>query len=580
MDIQDPNILPDFADEEVYTEVEDGALDDDYDESVITPDANLSDDEYKIVAAWLCAAISDAETIRDEIAKEWERNREDYGNTPIEFISEIVPDAQDIPIPVSSTKADALRDLITGSLFSIKPCMMAVSYGRAPADVGKIQTVMQRIIEETNLEERCKESSEDAWCTNHAVFRCYYDDGKYVIDTVEPECFFVGGGNKYGIENSVLVGHTYNEKCAEIEYMCEEGEYRKYDNDLDKKTYNADDSYRIAQAFFKMDIEFLKKNNTVRPVKQWYIATIDLDNQHILKMTEFLAGDRPWYFSASYLPSKKKGAFWSKRCLGTNMQGPHMMSQIVFNTAAYGGVMRAFPPIVVEGEMTDQTSKLKFGEMKQTYGRNVTAPYQQFDPSNLDVMQARLERVSDGVARISQSAQGMQYSRNMTATEAQLIAEGQGQGVSGYVSTYAIALEEMVSYIYSTLKYIGTDLLESLGLSPEEFSSDLFSMDVSWIASGRGQYASPAMRMMQLDQVNQMSQDPRLVGHFNPVEIAEAKLATMCIPNVNRIFNRDATPPQAPTPPLGGIGLPPMGGQEAAGPPPGVPNLGPAGFNG
>ncbi len=238
------------------------------------------------------------------------------------------------------------------------------------------------------------------------------------------------------------------------------------------------------------------------------------------------------------------------------MQGPHMAYNITGNTAIYGGVMRAFPPVVIEGEMTDTVSRLKWGEAKASYGGSVTTPFQQFDPSTLEMAMARIERIGDGVARVSQAAAGQTFNKGMTATEAQIIAEAQGSGVSGYVSTYAVTIEEMVDYIYKTLRFIGDRVVKGLGLSPDYADQELFMQEVKWVASGRGQYASPSLRMAQLDKIDEMSQDPRLIGKFDPVEIAEARMSLFGIGNQERIFDRNRqAPPPAPVPPTGEVGM-------------------------
>jgi len=536
--------------------------------------ADFSKEELAKFGAHIAKTFQSGEAIRDEKLSVWRRNREDYANEPIAFISNIVEDATDIPVNQASTKADALRDLVCGSLFSTRPFATAAVHGESGEENHKLEFLMQRILEKANLEERCKESSEDAWCTNHAIFRCYYDPevNEYVIDTVEPECFVVAGGDKFGIENSILVGHSYDERCVDIEYSVEDGEYLPYPEGMTEngKEYDPDETRKLAQVFAKLDGDKLKSKGRICPVRDWYICTVDLDRRHILKIEKYVMDVRPWYFSASYLPCKKNGGFWSKHSLGAAMQGPHLAYQVTMNTAMYGAVGRAFPPTVAEGEFTDQDTQLKWGQTKTTYGGNVTAPYQQFDPSTLEMTMARIERIGDGVARISQAGSGMTFNKGMTATEAQIIAEGQSQGVSGYVTTFAISIEDLIQYIYRTLKYIAPKLLQSFDESIHPESMSIYSKDAVWTATGRGQFASPGLRMAQLEKVNEMSMDPRLVGKFDPVEIAETRISLMNIPNQERIFDRNrATPPPPPFVPTGApAGPAPLSGGSVSGGPP------------
>lgn len=560
---------------ELNVPLADDMFEDDMSEYVeVEKGLNLSAEQLEEIGKYLSDEIAEAESIRKKVETEWKRNRDDYANVAIRFIAEIIPEARDIPIPHASTKADALRDLITGSLFSTNPSMLATVSDMPAASASKIQKLMQKILDRANLEERCKESSEDAWCTNHAIFRCHFcpETESYEIDCIDPECFIIAGGDRFGIENSILVGHSYEERIADILHRVEEKEYIEYPADTNMSELDPCETTKLVQLFFKMDLKYLKSKGKVRPVTQWYIATFDVERKHVLKITEYTHGQRPWYFSGSYLPCKKNGGFWSKHSLGTFMQGPHMAYNITGNTAIYGGVMRAFPPVVVEGEMTNQTDRLKWGETKSSYGGNVTAPFQQFDPSTLEMLMARQERIGDGVARVSQAAAGQTFNKGMTATEAQIIAEAQGSGISGYVSTFAITLEEMVDYIYRTLKYVGDRVVQGLGLNPSYADPELFSQEVKWQASGRGQYASPSLRMAQLDKIDEMSQDPRLIGKFDPVEIAEARMSLFQIGNQERIFDRNrSTPPPAPIAPEGQIG-PYQGGMPAPEPPqPGGP---------
>lgn len=537
-------------------------------------------DEYlEKLGAYIAREFLEGESLRDERAAEWKRNREDYANVPIKFVSSIIEEAKDIPINHASTKADSLRDLVTGTLFATRPWLTCTARGVASSDAAILEGLMHRVLVDANLEERCKESSEDAWCTNHAILRCWYnpETSEYVIDTIDPECFVVAGGDMFGIENSILVGHSYDERVADITYAIEEKVYRPYPTIItvsEKMERDPTDAVRLAQVFVKIDSDKFKKSGTICPVKDWHIATVDLDMRHILKIQKYTISDRPWYFSASYLPSKKNGGFWSKHSLGSFMQGPHLAYNMIANIAIYGSVGRAFPPVVVEGEMTDQTSQLKWGQAKTSYGGKVTAPFQQFDPSNLEPVMARMERIGDGVARISQAAAGQTFNKGMTATEAQIIAESQSSGVSGYVSTFAITIEEMAEYIYGTFRYTAPGLLEKYGFkSPESMS--LFDTDAVWMSTGRGQFASPALRLAQYDKINEMSRDPRLVGKFDPVEIADSQMNLINVPNKERIFDRDRpAPPPIPTPPIGPIG-PGAEGNPMQGPP--IPG-GPTGY--
>jgi len=551
--------------------MEDNAIEVEIGES---PATDFSDENLHKLAAHICDLFQEGERVRDNKSSVWERNRKDYANEPIPFIANIIEDASDIPINHASTKADSLRDLVCGALFSTRPFATVSVRGESGNENHKLEAVMQRILERANLEERCKEASEDVWCTNHAIFRCYWDGDllEYTIDTVDPECFVVAGGDKFGIVNSILVGHSYDERIADIEYGIESGEYLEYPDGVWKDSDTTEEAlltHKLAQVFVRLDGDELKKENRVCPVKDWYICTVDTELRHILKIAKYTLSDRPWYFSGSYLPCKKNGGFWSKHSLGAFMQGPHMAYAILMNTAVYGGVGRAFPPTVSEGEFTDQNSQLKWGQTKVTYGGNVTAPYQQFDPSNLEMAMARVERIGDGVARISQAAAGQTFNKGMTATEAQIIAQAQSQGVSGYVSTFAITLEEIVQYIHSTLKFTAPKLLETMDATLQPETGDLWTKDAVWTATGRGQFASPALRMAQLEQLVQMSQDPRLVGKFDIVEIAESIMANMNLPNQERIFDRNrATPPPPPTlpPAMPGGGPPSPGGGQPPGP--------------
>lgn len=551
--------------------VDDIPLDDDVITSVMetVSDPEYTDEQLELLGKWSSKEFLDAEALRDLKKNEWKRNREDYDNQPIRFISEIVEEAKDIPINHASTKADALRDLVCGTLFATRPYFTGAVAGKESAEATKVERLMQRVMELANLEERCKESSEDSWCTNHAILRCYFnpETSEYEIDAIEPECFVVCGGDKFGIKNSVLVGHSYDERWADILYNIEEKVYREYPLEVSQdQEEDPTKTVRLAQLFVKVSEEKLKKGK-ICPIKDWHIITLDIDKSHILKIERHVVADRPWYFSPSYLPSKKKGGFWSKHSLGSNMQGPHMAYNIIGNTAIYGGVMGAFPPVVVEGEMTDQVTRLKWGQAKTSYGGKVTAPYQQFDSSNLEPLMARMERVGDGVARISQAGGGQTFNKGMTATEAQIISEAQSNGVSGYVSTYAIELEEMARYVYSTFKYTISKMAAKLLPAEQITDMSLLDADVVWTATGRGQFASPALRMAQLDKIDEMSKDPRLIGQFDPIEIADSRMNIINPHNKERIFDRSRpAPPAIPQPPAPEIAGPPGPAMEG-GPP-------------
>lgn len=560
--------------------VEEGVLEPETPEQE-SPATDFTVEQRAALGEYVARQFSDAEVIRDADREHvWRRNRDDYANKPIRFLSKFNEDAQDIPVNLASTKAEALRDLVTGALFATRPYVTASVQGMESGEVYKLERIMQNILEAACIEERVKESSEDAWCTNHAIFRvCWSPETlTYEIDTIDPEDFVVAGGDKFGITNSVLVGHSYWARRADIEYEIEDGTSFPY---IDGLAYdpesNADplEEVRLAQLFVRFDEKRLKKDGVVRPVGDWHLLTLDIDRKHILKLEKFTIADRPWYFSASYMPSKRKGMFWSKHSLGAFMQGPHVAYQITFNTAIYGAVGTALPPTFIEGEFTDQADRPKWGQVSTTYGGNVTAPWQKFDPSDLEPTMARTERIGDGVARVSQVAGGQTFNKGMTATEAQLIAQATDQGVSGYVSTYAISFEELVAYIYGTLKYTHQAVLQGMdeSLVPADPMALFMRGDIKWVATGRGQYASPALKMAQLDKVVEMSRAPELIGKFDPVEIAESQLALMNLPNKDRLFDR--TRPLPPPPP--GIPLGQASQNGGNGPAPEPPNSGGSG---
>lgn len=511
----------------------------------------LSEDKRTNLEAQLGIWVDSAEGEKLEIAQRWQKQRSQYDNEPVPFVSKLMANCQDQAYPFTQPRIDALNDSVISAIFSKSSVLQAklkvkkdtelsaFEQGLGDAEEmqspeesqaeqqGEVTEIIQYFFDVGNLEEMCKCIGPDVGTTNHGVLRLKInpDEMTFGFDPIVPDDLIVLGSGTYNMRTAIMAGHAFYPTIEEVLERCKSGEYYDLGEDYqpdptDGSTENASSKTgeqgqedltlpcKLYFLSFSCDVSKVKDRATKRGTgrvslkKETYLAVYDNVKKKILAL-QIAPSKRHPYFNFGYIPAPTKG-FWNKRSVAHHLQGLHDVYNMAKNVLFYGKLMESFKPIVGKGP----------GETGQTYGpakvltmMGDSAPADlSFNGEDLLALIEDCRRDGDSAIRISQAGMAQESMQNMTATQSVQLAAGQAMGRSGYVSTYVIDLCEMAKEMLHYLEALWPRFYKfhSDALPSEEWKYGPAKL-IDFDATGSSPSSNPIIRMQIGKELLEMS---------------------------------------------------------------------------
>lgn len=273
-----------------------------------------------------------------------------------------------------------------------------------------------------------------------------------ILESFKPEDCIIYPSYVDSIVEATIAGHAFFQRFKNIELKQQMGRYfddvaPQMSNDAingsETPVVSEVDNYGVL--CYDLVIKAIPPKNQVSGKardERRYRVTLQYNNAEILDMEPY---ELPtlWYFA----PGLKYdiGTFYPRRSIMEKL----MEFQTIYNDAwsllIFGSAASAFTNVAVSGFVGQQQSS-KTGIGLFTYFRgspSFTPIPTRFDPNGCIFIIENGERIADGIAGFSRNAQGQQLSGDGTATEAELLNQGQNASLQEKTANMGIELERL-----------------------------------------------------------------------------------------------------------------------------------------
>lgn len=489
---------------------------------------NLDSDELRKLGAYMADLVSQGQSEKVELLNRWERNWNQYHSVPEPFVSQWMDGVTDIGFPFSKPRSDTLQDAVTGMIFGADPVVSVVMASPGADDsraADKIEDVLTDWASFVNLEEFSKRLATQAFVTNHGLCRLDWDKPRAmpVMEPVLAENFICVGSAYFDFHDSICVGHSFTRFRRDYDRMVSSGEY--HDHDVDPPSvlhtlsqgsieaqaggarHRQDEPVELWELVFRLDLKHFLSDGEKKPgEEEWYVATVEPEGKKVCRLQEY-PYERPMYFNCAYKVNTA-ASFWTPHSIASDLQGSHTAYNGLMNLMMIGTAYSALPVFASDEIPEDAANKTQIpkpGQWVDAPG-GVNGVQNQFDANKVMMALQTIERQGDMAARINQGGMGQEFSKQMTATEAEGLRQSQQAGIGGYAATFSFGLVELCYGALEMIKAHSSEYLEAngdrLGLVPDMESmlgapekpispDEVFEAEVMLEITGRNPNVSP-----------------------------------------------------------------------------------------
>lgn len=397
-----------------------------------------------------------------------------------------------------------------------------------------------------------------------------------VIDSVNPDDFIIAP-EVNNLEDATLLAHLVYESRWAVEekqkldppiYFSDKKAAKLTEGDPDQ---GSESDSGMGEGFSDPSVEGIAEFHfTVRlapepgKLRRLFKGVLAYEDAEILSFDPYHDTEMPYIWSPLMGHALFQG-FWNRRSVGGMMvplQDRYNRDDTLFWN---GSQAQAMPPIIGPEPLDEKFTAWKPGDYIAFDDANPSAKIFQatitFNGNSVRESMEATERISDQVARVSSNDTGSDNGRETTATEVNKIQQGAQAGLDDFAMRFTADFPKMARILIKmiSLPTVWPHWALANGYDVDE-DLETLKMPALWQANGQTSAATMGHRLLALQQIMQMANDPEY--QLDKPAIAKQALKYSGFPGASRFLkvqnaNDIQTPPQ---------GLPPGTQPSAPGP--------------
>lgn len=489
------------------------------------------------LAVWLCRQLENARSAKSGLPERWDTNERYYRNEP-SVAQPVIQGRSAVHMPLIQPLADRLVHGLCTQIVGADPAVTFQAEDPAASEAAERRSAdLEMLAQRSGWEQSLWDRFQLAFLCGVCPKRTTVQDGEFVHDVAHPGDWFVSPPAWSDLSRSRFMAVRIERRLAEIEQAQED---RLYFDDVDVDAPSQMDERNVGRAktgYGKSrgtddDAEdpvvdlyeavFRAKPSEDEP-EEWYVATFSEDCKAVLRCAPLTQEHSGWADARFHW---EYGRYWPDGSLAQNLQGLQDLYDKMHTILVWGAAASAFPAVFAVGGFTEWQVK-QYGpqDLIEIPGQvQITQLKNEFNPQSLLAVIQQIERLSNGVVRVSDAAMGQQESGDPTATEISQIAQSQQAAQSAYLSIVARGIEEEFAAMnelfvsrYDEFKRVHGDAIKT---RPEDLD-----VSVRPELTAKGHTSSPGVQMAVADRLYQMAQSAASI--LDPVKVEYAVLQAL-----------------------------------------------------
>jgi hypothetical protein len=430
--------------------------------------------------------VDNDRTVKGEIPKRWEANEMQYRNQPDEENGLQVSDESPIwHLNLTQPRVDSLVSKVCNPMTARRPYFTAMGYAKDKERLQVCQDSVHFCLEKARFPKKFRDATRIACMAAPCYYRVWFDAsaknflamesqlddvGPFgfvgpTIDVIHPNDMVIYPVG-LGLKRAVFVGRRFLMRQKEIHEFQKVGRFMDDVTEFPEAFEQEWESGRmqswsltteeVATANY-MNIKETEQNVAIYEGiakldlngdghEERYIVTFCYDDPCLLDIQPY-EYSRIEYFE-HYLKPGGYGETYHANPPAQDLQALQNAFNDLWNILLEGSKISALPPVLVEGGVEGKMVKYKAGCVINVPAQvNYTVLNNGFNPQEMPVLMAMLERIADSALRVSQPSLGQKTSGDTTATEVAAMQGGQEEGSNEYRDNAAESGEAMADFI-------------------------------------------------------------------------------------------------------------------------------------